>query len=403
MSTGPESTKADALRFEEHIAGVYLDHQATDRPRPQAIEAVGRFMGAYFGNASASANGRGQVSRRYLEQFREATASLVGQSAEALLFTSGATESNNLVMSSEGRRKGAHIVISAIEHKCVQESAARALQFGAKVSTAPVDGSGIVDVDAIRRFVAEGATLVSVMTANNEIGTIQPIREISELCKREGVKFHTDAAQAIGKLEIDVATMDIDYLTFTGHKFGGPQGIGGLVCGSQAIGRLEPLVVGGGQEQGLRSGTVPLALCAGVAAAALTVRQSMPEEIAKMRRLRDRLIEALKAIGPFFTNSSEDKGLCNNVNGGFEGIPALSLMRRIPDVHFSIGSACTSAGGGSHVLKALGLSQERIDSSFRLSVGWSTTDADIDEAIAAFRRGVSTFARTGAGTRLRSA
>ena len=374
-------------------AGIYLDHQATDRPRPQAIEAVAEFMGRRFGSASATAHERGRLSRQSLDQFRQATASLVGESSESLVFTSGATESNNLVMASEGRKEGAHIVVSAIEHKCVLESAARAGQSGARISIVPVDSHGTVDLDTLGRLVSQGATRVSVMAANNEIGTLQPLREIARLCRNAGARLHTDAAQAVGKSELDAPAIGIDYLTLTAHKFGGPQGIGGLICDSAAIDRLEPLLVGGGQERGLRSGTIPLALCAGMAAASTVLRENMAQEVSRMLRLRDRLVEALRSIGPFFLNGSETSRLCNNVSGGFAGISALMLMRRMPGIHFSAGSACTSGSGGSHVLRAIRLPQEKIDASFRLSVGWSSTEDDIDQAIAAFRSAIPGFAR----------
>ncbi|AYQ26948.1 MULTISPECIES: cysteine desulfurase family protein [unclassified Polaromonas] len=375
-----------------HADGIYLDHQATDRPRPEAVQAVMHFMSDHFGNANAGANERGRLSRHYLNLFRETAASLVGGRADTLLFTSGATESNNLVMSSEGRRRHAHLAVSAIEHKCVLESAERARRMGARVSILPVTPEGVVELEAVRRALADGATLVSVMATNNEIGTLQPIREISALCQSAGARFHTDAAQAIGKIAIDFATLGADYLTFTAHKFGGPQGIGGLMCAGEAFERLEPLLVGGGQEQGLRAGTTPLALCAGLAAAALVLGETMDEEISRMRRLRDRLAGALRQLGPFFTNSRAAGTLCNNLNGGFMGIPALMLMRRAPELHFSAGSACTGSGG-SHVLKAIGLPRDKIDASFRLSVGWATTDDDIDQAIASFERVLKTFSR----------
>lgn len=373
------------------VTGIYLDHQATDRPRPQAIEAVRRCMEQHFGNASAMAHARGQLSRRHLENFRRVTASVVHAPQDALLFTSGATESNNLILGSEGRRPSAHLVVSAIEHNCVLESALRARAFGAKVSILPVDRRGIVDLHTLEGLISEGATLVSVMAANNEIGAIQPIEEIARMCQDADVLFHTDAAQAIGKMQLDVTALGIDYLTFTAHKFGGPQGIGGVICSRRGAERVEPLLVGGGQERGLRSGTTPIALCAGMAAASLALSQHMEAEIACMRHLRDRLLNGLRGLGSFFTNSDVEHGLCNNLNGGFEGIPALLLMRRVPGVHFSVGSACTSGGGASHVLTAIGLRPERIQSSFRLSVGWSTTEEDVERAIEAFRRAMQTF------------
>lgn len=379
--------------FLDDVTGIYLDHQATDRPRPQAIEAVRRCMEQHFGNASALAHARGQLSRRHLENFRRVTASLVHAPGDALLFTSGATESNNLILGSEGRRPRAHLVISAIEHKCVLESAARAREFGARVSLLPVDGHGVLDLNALERFISEGATFVSVMAANNEIGVIQPLEEIGRMCQGADIRFHTDAAQAIGKMRLNVTALGIDYLTFTAHKYGGPQGIGGVICSRRGTDRVEPLLVGGGKERGLRSGTIPIALCAGMAAASLALSQNMEAEIARMRQMRDRLLNGLSSLGPFFTNSDVDHGLCNNLNGGFEGIPALLLMRRVPSVHFSTGSACTSGGAASHVLTAMGLRRERIESSFRLSVGWCTTEEDVERAIDAFRRAVQTFPR----------
>lgn len=198
---------------------------------------------------------------------------------------------------------------------------------------------------------------------------------------------------AIGKMRLDVTALGIDYLTFTAHNYGGPQGIGGVICSRRGTDRVEPLLVGGGQERGLRSGTTPIALCAGMAAALLALSQNMEAEIARMRHMRDRLLNGLRSLGPFFTNSDVDHGLCNNLNGGFEGIPALLLMRRVPGVHFSAGSACTSGGAASHVLTAMGLRRARIESSFRLSVGWCTTEEDVERAIEAFRRAVQTLPR----------
>jgi cysteine desulfurase len=375
----------------ERLRGVYLDHQSTDRPRPAAVEAVTTFMNSLFGNSGATSNGRGQVSRRYLEQFRGAVADCVRGDPDGLVFTSGATEANNMVLYSESRRKNSHVVVSAFEHKCVLECAERAREFGARVSIAPVDGRGMVDLDAIRNYVSEGATLVSVMTANNEVGTVQPVREIARMCRREGVAFHTDAAQAIGKLELDFEELDADYLTFTAHKFGGPQGIGALLCKASLLDRLQPMLIGGGQERGLRSGTVPIALCAGFAAAATTATDQLADEVARMRQLRDRLLQGLMSVGPFFVNSDPVDGLCSNLNGGFTGIPALSLMRRMPEVHFSVGSACTTGAAESHVLKAMGLAANVMESSFRLSLGWATTEEDIDHALVAFKRAVGSL------------
>lgn len=377
--------------------GIYLDHQATDRPRPEAIQAVSAFMGDYFGNAGAVANERGRLARRHLEACRDRLADFLGAEGEAVIFTSGATESNNLVVASEGSRPGAHLVVSRIEHKCVLESAMRARQRGTRLSLLPVDGRGVVDLDALAKFIRDGASCVSVMTANNEVGTVQPIDRIAHMCAEAGVSFHTDAAQAVGKMPLTFTGSRIDYLSLSAHKFGGPQGIGALICTQKALDRLEPLLVGGGQEQGVRSGTVPVALCAGMAAAAAAIADDMDEECGRLRRLRDRLIEGLRETHAFFLNSSPDNGLCNSLNGGFTGIPALALMRRLPEIQFSLGSACTSGRTYSHVLQAMGLHPDRIESSFRLSVGWSSSEDDVETALEAFRRAVATFGRARQG------
>lgn len=375
---------ADAPLFVDEGAGIYLDCQATERPRPQAIEAVRQAMERYFGNPSALAHARGQAARRHLENFRRLSADIVKAPAEALCFTSGATESNNIVLASEARRPGAHLVVSAVEHKSVLESARRAREAGAQLSMLPVDPGGRADVEALERLIARGATLVCVMAANNEVGTIQPLAEIGRMCRQAGVRLHVDAAQAVGKMELDMAALGVDYLSFTAHKFGGPQGVGALVLSERARSELRPLLVGGRQERGLRAGTTPLALCAGMAAASHCVATALRPEIERMRRLRDDLLAGLRALGPFFSNSDVEHGLCNNLNGGFEGVSAMLLMRRMPRVQFSVASACTSLAGGSHVLAAMGLARPRIESSFRLSVGWSTTPDDVDGAVAAF-------------------
>lgn len=377
--------------FSGNVSGVYLDHQATDRPRPQAIEAVKYCMEHYFGNASALAHERGKLSRRHLEKFRRAIASVVDAPEGTLFFTSGATEGNNLVISSEGRRPGAHLVVSSIEHKCVLESAIRAKEFGAKVSVLPVDSRGVVDLDVLRKTLADGATLVSVMTANNEIGTIQPFEEISRLCAAAGARFHTDAAQAVGKIRANIQALGADYVSFTAHKYGGPQGIGAVICNASVVDDMRPLLVGGGQERGMRPGTTPIPLCAGMAAASLALMENMEVEISRMHLLKRRLLHGLCSIGPFFTNGDVDHGLCSNLNGGFDRIPAALLMRRVPSVHFSVGSACTTGAGASHVLTAIGLTSQQIQSSFRLSIGWSTTEQDIDDALVAFRAALKTL------------
>jgi cysteine desulfurase len=390
LSQDAVPTLLDGL-FLGDVAGIYLDHQATDRPRPHAIEAVRRCMERHYGNASALVHTRGQLAKRHLENFRQASAGIMQAQGAALCFTSGATESNNLVLGSEARRPGAHLIVSAIEHKCVLESALRGREWGARVSILPVDRCGVVDLEALERLIQEGATLVSVMAANNEVGVIQPIREIGRLCLRMGVRLHTDAAQAVGKMDLDMGDLGVDYLSITAHKFGGPQGIGAIVFSDRVRGQVQPLLVGGGQERGMRSGTTPIALCAGMAAASLCVAQNMKSEVRHMRRMRDRLLDGLRSLGPFFTNSDVKHGLCNNLSGGFEGISAMLLMRRMPEVHFSVGSACTSGAGASHVLSAMGLPRERIDASFRLSVGWCTTEDDVDEALASFARALQSM------------
>lgn len=362
---------------------VYLDSQGTERPRPEVLDAMLPYLGEAFGNASALAHERGRASRRVIETAREVLAHSVGASSEGVIFTSGATEANNMVLSSfpaGGARHG--LIVSAVEHKSVLEPAMRQGRQGARVHIARVDRDGRLDLDRLEALLGPDTALVSVMLANNEIGTIQPVQDVVRMSRAAGALVHVDAAQAMGKLPIDFAALDLDFMTLSAHKFGGPQGIGALITRPQHLHKLQPLSLGGGQEGGLRAGTLPLALCHGMAVAAALATLDIAGEAARVSDLRKQLLAGLSALGPYFVNGSLHDRLSGNLHGGFEGVAALKVMRALPDLHFSIGSACTTGAARSHVLDAIGLDPLRQGESFRLSLGWASTQADVDHVLA---------------------
>ncbi len=370
-------TLTNAFNHSSDRPCVYLDNQATERLHPEVAAAMEPFWSTHIGNASAT-HGSGRFVRTQIESARNDIAFALGGDPEGLIFTSGATEGNNLVVSSLAARSPARLVVSAIEHKCVLESAARLERAGAEVNQIPVNSDGIVDLEALVRALDGGADLVSIMIANNEVGVVQPVAEIAGLCRSRGALIHVDAAQAVGRMPVSIEALKADFLTVSAHKLGGPQGIGAVLCRPSAMKFLRPFTVGGGQERNLRSGTLPNALCVGMGVAVSRAVRDLDRDAARIRALRDELLGILGRIGPFFTNGSLTERLCNNINGGFEGVDALALMRAAPDIHFSTGAACTAAGAReSHVLRALGVPDDRIRSSFRLSLGWSTTRQDI--------------------------
>jgi cysteine desulfurase len=378
--------KSDGSKANRRPPGIYLDNQATTPTDPRVVEAMLPFFTERFGNPHSSAHAFGWDAEEAVEQAREQLAALIGASPREVIFTSGATESNNLAIKGAARfhrERRPQVVTLASEHKCVLESARQLEREGHRVDILPVGADGLVDLDLLARTVTEETAVVSVMAVNNEIGVIQPVAGIAAICREKGAYFHCDAAQAVGKLPLDVAALGIDLLSISGHKFYGPKGIGALYVRRRPRVRLEPLIDGGGQERGLRSGTLATPLCVGLGAAAAIAAAEMESESARISALKTRLLEGIrKRLSGVALNGHATLRIAGNLNLAFEGVDAEALMRAMPGLAVSSGSACTStAVEPSYVLRALGLPEARARSSVRLAVGRFNTEAEIDATV----------------------
>lgn len=377
---------------------VYLDYSATTPVDPEVLDAMLPFFNEKFGNAS-SIHIKGKEARLAVEEARQKVAELINAgSAEEIIFTSGGTEADNMAVSGTAafsKDFGNHIVVTNIEHHAVFETCHYLEKQGYEVTFVPVEPDGIVDADKIRQAVTDETILISTIYANNEIGTIQPVKEIAAIAMEYGIYSHTDAVQAISRADIDVKELGVDMLSLTAHKFYGPKGIGALYIrqGSQ----LTPIIYGGGQERGLRSGTESVPLIVGFGKAAEIAKRDMAGEIKRLKPLRDRLVEGVmgKIEGVLF-NGSMEKRLPNNANFCFEGVAIEKTgPKEKPEDYFSMswelnkhgicasaGAACTAAGvTPSHVLIALGRTVEQAQGALRFSLGKWTTGADIDKAL----------------------
>ena len=366
---------------------IYLDHQATTPVDPRVVEAMAPYWSEDFGNAASRSHVYGWRAEAAVEAAREALAAAIGASSpREIVFTSGATESDNLALlgvlrGARGRRDG--LVTVATEHRAVLDVARAAAREGADVKLLPVDGRGLVDPDDVARALSPRTALVSVMAANNEIGVLQPIDAIAALCRERGVPFHSDAAQAVGKIPLDVAREGIDLLSFTAHKVYGPKGVGALyVRETRPRLRVEPLVHGGGHERGLRSGTLPVPLVVGFARAVALAVESREAEAERLARLRERLWSRLSAsVGGVVRSGDPRRSLPGCLHVCIEGVASDALLASLPDVALSSGSACSSARPEpSHVLAALGLPPELARGALRFGLGRGTTEAEVDRA-----------------------
>jgi len=365
---------------------IYLDYQASTPCDPRVIEAMLPFFGERFGNPHSIHHYHGQQAEAAVERARGQIAELIGAEAREIVFTSGATEANNLAVKGAARflkSRRPHVISCVTEHKCVLESGRRLEREGVRVTWLPVGSDGLVDLDRLAAAMDGETALVSIMAVNNEIGVIQPIAEIGALCRDRGVLFHTDAAQAVGKIPIDVAAMKIDLLSISGHKLYGPMGVGALYVRRRPRVRLEPLFDGGGQERGIRSGTLPGPLCVGLGAACAIAQGEMTVEAVRLTALRDRLLGAITARLPdVHVNGAADRHIPGNLNLSFAGIDAEALMQAMPGLSVSTGSACTSASvEPSYVLRALGLSDAAARGALRFGLGRPTTETEIDAAV----------------------
>ncbi len=373
------------------IKPIYLDYQATTPTDPRVVKAMLPFFSESFGNPHSVDHAYGWEAEEVVDKARQQIADVIGADPREIIFTSGATESNNLAIKGlahflRDNPRGSprnRIITTTIEHKCVLESVNRLEREGFDVIRLPVDAMGLVDMEALSKAVTEETVLVSIMAVNNEIGVIQHLSRIGEICKAAGAKFHTDAAQAVGKIPLDVNKMQIDLMSISGHKIYGPKGIGALYVRRRPRIRLEPLIDGGGQERGLRSGTLATPLCVGLGAAAQYANEEMFGEYDRLSSLSRRFQEGLKAglVGVSFNGDPEQR-IPGNLNVTFEDVSGVELMKSIPGLALSMGSACTSADlDPSYVLKALGLNESQALSSLRIGLGRFTKEEEVDQAI----------------------
>ena len=365
---------------------IYLDYQATTPCDPRVVDKMVPWFTEKFGNPHSRNHAFGWEAEEAVELAREQVGAIIGADAKEIIFTSGATESNNLAIKGVAhfyRGKKDHIVTVVTEHKCVLDTCRHLEQEGFSVTYLPVRPNGLIDLAELEAAVTDRTALVSVMAANNEIGVIQPLAEIGALCRRKGAFFHTDCAQAVGKMPLDVNAMNIDLMSISGHKIYGPKGIGALYVRRRPRVRLVPLINGGGQERGMRSGTLPTPLCIGIGEACAIAKAEMEAEAERLRSLRDRLLAGIQAKLPeVYVNGDMENRLPGNLNLSFAFVEGEGLMMGVKDLAVSSGSACTSASlEPSYVLRALGLEAEMAHTSLRFGLGRFTTEADIDYAI----------------------
>lgn len=365
---------------------IYLDAHATTPVDERVLEAMLPYFSDKFGNAASKTHSFGWVAESAVEQAREAVATLIRASAREIVFTSGATESDNLAIRGVAEAyagQGNHVVTTAIEHHAVLDPCRHLTRLGFEVTVVPVPESGVVDPERVRDAITDRTILVSVMLANNEVGTIQPVEEIGAITRERGVLFHTDAAQAIGRAAIDVERMNIDLLSLSAHKIYGPKGVGALYVRSKNPRvRLVAQMDGGGHERGFRSGTANVPGIVGLGEACEILSADGVAESNRIGELRDRLYDRLVAnVSHLWLNGDREHRLPGNLNVSFARVRSDTLIGALKEVAVSSGSACTSASlEPSYVLRAMGLDEERATGSIRFGVGRFTTEDEIDRA-----------------------
>ena len=365
---------------------IYLDYHASTPVDPRALEAMLPYFSVHFGNPASRTHAFGWKADDAVEAARRQVAALIGATAKEICFTSGATESNNLAIKGVAhslRLRGTHIITLATEHKAVLDSCKHLQKEGFEVTTLGVGSDGIVDLQQLRDAITERTILISVMAANNEIGVLQPVREIGLMARERGIVFHCDAVQALGKVPFDVNELAVDLVSMTAHKMYGPKGVGALYVRKQNRKiELEPLIDGGGHERGLRSGTLNVPGIVGFGRAAQIARAEMESESARLGELRDRLLERLGARVPdLHVNGSLQHRLPNNLNVSFPGVAGEALLVGIDDLCVSSGSACSSGSEEPpFVLKALGIPADLARASVRFGLGRYTTEEEVDYA-----------------------
>ena len=362
---------------------IYLDYQATTALDPRVLKVMVPFLGEKFGNPHSVDHSYGWEAEAAVEVARNQVAALIGATDKDIVFTSGATESNNLAIKGVGfayHGTKNHIITVKTEHECVLACTRSLENMGFTVTYLDVDQKGMIDLDALKTAITEQTSIVSVMAVNNEIGVIQDLAAIGQICKERGIIFHTDAAQAVGKIPLDVDEMNIDVMSISGHKIYGPKGIGAIYVRPDT--HIIPLFDGGGQEQGLRSGTLSPALCVGLGKACAVAGTDMDKDWEHVGKLSQRLLGKLTvALNSVKLNGSVVSRYPGNLNFTFSGVKSDLLVSNLRDIAISTGSACSSAKHQpSYVLEAIGLDKAEIEASIRIGIGRMSTEAEIDFA-----------------------
>jgi len=375
---------------------IYLDYSATTPVDPRVAKAMCSYLtmeDGLFGNAASRSHQYGWDAEEAIETARNNVAALIGANAKEIVWTSGATESDNLAIKGVAQfyaKKGKHIITSKTEHKAVLDTCRHLERDGFEVTYLDPEENGLIDLGKLEAAMREDTILVSIMHVNNEIGVIQDVKAIGELCRSRKILFHVDAAQSAGKVPIDVEEMKIDLLSLSAHKIYGPKGIGALFVRRKPRVRLEAQMHGGGHERGMRSGTLPTHQIVGMGEAFRLAKEEMASESERVRMLRDRLLNGLKDIEEVYINGDLEQRVPHNLNISFNFVEGESLMMALSELAVSSGSACTSASlEPSYVLRALGRSDELAHSSIRFSIGRFTTEADIDRAVELCRQKIS--------------
>jgi cysteine desulfurase len=361
-----------------------MDNHATTPMDPRVLEEMLPYFTQKFGNSASRNHSFGWEAEQGVEQARERIAKLVGSTAKEIIFTSGATESDNLALKGVAemyKEKGNHIITAVTEHKAILDTCKRLEKYGYRVTYLPVKGDGLVDLEDLKRAIDDKTILVSIMFANNEIGVIQPVEQIGAICRERGVLFHSDATQAVGKVPVDVNKMKIDLMSISAHKMYGPKGVGALyVRRKNPRVQISAMIDGGGHERGMRSGTLAVPNIVGLGKACELCMQEMPEESKRLAALRDRLRSRIeKDLDEVYINGTMEHRLPGNLNMSFAYVEGESLLMGISDIAVSSGSACTSATlEPSYVLKALGTGDDLAHSSIRFGLGRFNTEAEVD-------------------------
>jgi cysteine desulfurase len=372
---------------------IYLDYSATTPVDPRVAEKMIPYLTEFFGNAASRSHAFGWKAEQAVEEARGHVAALINADPKEIVWTSGATEGNNLALKGAAnfyKTKGRHIITQKTEHKAVLDTCRELERQGFEVTYLPVDANGLVSLREFEAAIRPDTILVSIMMVNNEIGVIQPVWEIAEICKKKGVIYHCDAVQGAGRIEIDMRKFKADLLTITAHKVYGPKGIGALYVRRKPRVRIEAQIHGGGHERGFRSGTLATHQIVGFGEAARLAKLEMATENERIRALRDRLLKGMRGIEEVYVNGDLERRIPHNLNVSFNFVEGESLIMAVKDLAVSSGSACTSASlEPSYVLRSLGRSDELAHSSIRFTLGRFTTEEEIDYAVNLIKRKVA--------------